>query len=298
MSTVEKPASVPDFWAACDPADDPFRYGWRGVPRALPGADGEVAYDMVPLTLDDLLFPEETDHQMHTPQHGADVRHLFLCFEALLADVPRSRVVEDCRVDFNVPDVKPLGPDVAVFLGVREDWGAATLRVGDLGARPLVVVEVSSPETRSNDFDLKPDYYYRANVACYVIVDSRYRGEERYDVRLIGFRHTPEGYEPIPLDDRGRLRVEPLNCWLEVEGTQVACVDGRTGRRIEGFQGQIRARQAAEERAATAEQRAAAEAEARGRADARAAASEAARLDAEAQMAAMRAEIRRLRGKG
>ena len=167
MSTVEKPATISDFWAECDPANDPFHLGWRFVRRDLP--DGEVAFDPdpIPLTLEDLLFPEESDHAMHTPEHGADVRHLFLCFEALLTDVPRSRVVEDCRVDLATsPASSRSVPDVRRLPRRRRRPGPPRpCKVGELGARPLLVVEVTSPETRSTDFDRKPDLYYRANVA-------------------------------------------------------------------------------------------------------------------------------------
>ena len=48
-------------------ARDPFRLGWRFVERTR--ADGTVVTDQVPLTLDDLLFPQENDHPMQHPAH-------------------------------------------------------------------------------------------------------------------------------------------------------------------------------------------------------------------------------------
>ena len=42
-----------------DAKDDPFRYGWRYVRRTQP--DGTEVVDQVPLSLDDLLYPEEGD---------------------------------------------------------------------------------------------------------------------------------------------------------------------------------------------------------------------------------------------
>ena len=320
MSLVDKPSLFFETISEVEPSslDDPFRLGYRNVPvRTL--ADGEVEYDQIPLTLEDLLFPEESDHAMHTQPHVEDCIRLYCSLTYLANDDPRRRVVGDCRVDFAVPDIKPLGPDIAVFDNVPEEWSQATLRVGDLGARPVLVVEVTSPETRPQDFLIKTDYYHRAGVPVYVIVDSRYRGDSRYDVRLIGFRATPTGYEPIPLDDQGRLWVEPVRCWLKVEGDRVACIDGRDGRVIESFAQQIQGRQAAEAQAraetaarwaAEAETRAetaarvtaeaqarAAEAQARA-AEAKADVETAARVSVEAQMAALQAELRRLRGEG
>ena len=39
--------------------DDPFRYGWRYVRRVQP--DGTTVIDQIPLTFEDLLYPEEDD---------------------------------------------------------------------------------------------------------------------------------------------------------------------------------------------------------------------------------------------
>ena len=64
--------------------------------------------------------------------------------------------VSDCRVDWSVPGLRPMGPDIAVFFGVnrRKDW--ATLNVAAEGAVPGPVVEVTSPSTRKNDLDASP----------------------------------------------------------------------------------------------------------------------------------------------
>ncbi len=39
--------------------DDPFRYGWRDILRSR--ADGTTFWDQIPLTLEDVLFPEMGD---------------------------------------------------------------------------------------------------------------------------------------------------------------------------------------------------------------------------------------------
>ena len=85
----------------------------------------------------------------------------------------------------------------------------ATFKLADSGARPVLVVEVTSDDTRGNDLGVKKGFYHRARVEVYVIVDARQLTDEVRQVRLLGFRHTPERYEPIPLDDQGRLWVEP-----------------------------------------------------------------------------------------
>ena len=75
MSLVEKPSVTSE--ASLDPEsgldlNDPFRPGWRYVKRTLP--DGEEEFDQIPLTLEDLLFPEENDQTMFHPDHWDDCR--------------------------------------------------------------------------------------------------------------------------------------------------------------------------------------------------------------------------------
>ena len=283
--------------------NDPFRLGWRYVKRTLP--DGEEEFDQIPLTLEDLLFPEENDQAMFHPDHGDDCRHLHACLELMLTGVPGSRVVADCRINFAIPGVRPMGPDVAAFLDVPAEWSAATLEVGELSARPILVVEVTSPETRRQDLGRKVDLYHRAGIPQYVVVDPSYRKGRRRSARLLDFRYTPEGYESVPLDDQGRLHLPAFDLWLKIEEKRVVCLDGRDGRAIEPFVGQVQARQAAEAQTRAAEaQTRAAEAETRAAderalaAEARALTETAARLSLEDQMAALQAELRRLRGEG
>ena len=325
MSLVEKSSTTP----AVDPElgldlNDPFRLGWRYVKRTLP--DGQEEFDQIPLTLDDLLFPEENDHAMLHPDHWEDCMYLHACLALKLAGIPGSRVLSDCRVDFAIPGVRPMGPDLAVFLDVPADWSAGTLLVGPLAVRPILVSEVTSPDSRKQDLKTKVDLYHRAGIPQYVIVDPSYRQGRRRSARLVNYQYTPEGYQAIPLDEQGRVHLPAFDLWLTIVDHRVVCIDGRDDRVIEPFVGQAQARQTAEAqtraaeaqtraaeaqtRAAEAQTRAAevqaraaevqaraAEVQARA-AEARADAESVARLSLEAQMAALEAELRRLRGEG
>src|SRR5438445_697758 len=101
------------------PEPDPYRYGWRYVRVVAP--DGTETFDQVPLTLKDVLFPEVGDFIVQTTRHNSDVQYLGYVFEAQLAGDPEAVVISDCRVDWNLPGVRPLGPDIAVFFGVKRD---------------------------------------------------------------------------------------------------------------------------------------------------------------------------------
>jgi len=294
MSTIDR-----DPQAKAEPAPgsaaDPFRYGWRHVVRKQP--DGRVELEQVPLTLEDLLFPEEGDFTVQYRSHIEDCLYLKMIFDFRLAREAEAVVTCDCRVDWNLPGVRPLGPDVAVFLGVPRDHDPGTLRVARAGVRPVVVVEVTSPDTRKNDLGIKKGFYERARVPYYVVVDARPGGERRR-VKLLGFRHAPGGYEPMPLDDRGRLRLEPLGIWLAIADGRVVGLDGETGEPIVGYVELAQSRAEAEARADVAEARSGADAIARAEAEARSGADAIARADLEARLREMEAELRRLRGEG
>lgn len=143
------------------------------------------------------------------------------------------------------------------------------------------MVEFTSPDTRPNAFGIKKEIYHRAGVTVYVIIDPASPGKRR-PMSLVGFQDTPRGYEPIRLDDQGRLWVELLAVWLRISEDRVICIDGETGEEIGDYHDQVRGRQA--ERARAEAERARAEAEIR------------ARVDLEARVRAMEEEIRKLRG--
>src|ERR1700685_4074579 len=123
MSTIEDPRVTPSPVPGSEA--DPFRYGWRFVPVKQP--DGRVEVEQVPLTLEDLLFPEEGDFAVQYPSHINDCHYLKTVLDTRLAGDPEAVVLTDCRVDWNLPGVKPLGPDIAVFLGVPSDFDRGTL---------------------------------------------------------------------------------------------------------------------------------------------------------------------------
>src|SRR5205814_816059 len=133
--------------------------------------------------------PEIGDFLVQTDAHDNDLNYLKDVFKSRLADNPRAAVVSDCRVDWNLPDVRPLGPDIAVFSNVRQHRPWRTLDVAVEGVRPALVVEVTSPETRKNDVEEKLDYYFRARVPLYVIVDAIVDDGQDRRLRLIGYQY-------------------------------------------------------------------------------------------------------------
>jgi len=277
---------------------DPYRYGWRCVRVESP--DGTEAIDQVPLTLEDVLFPEPGDFIAQTDLHAEDLNHLKGVFKSRLAGDPRTAVVSDCRVDWNLPGVKPLVSDIAVFFDVEphRDW--ATLDVAAEGVRPALVVEVTSLATRKNDVKDKFDFYHRARVPLYVIVDVLQEDDQERELSLVGYRYTPMGYREIPADDRGWIWLQPVRLWLGLARDRrlgcdrVECYDDESGEELGEYTAVSQALAEEKEARAQAEARAAVEMEAREQAERRAAAETEARTQAEARIRELEAAMQRL----
>jgi Uma2 family endonuclease len=228
-----------------DPVD-PFRYGWRYVPGT--SEDGTAEEVKMPLTLEDILHPEEEDFRVHTIGHNEDCAYLR---EALESRFPKEKVVvmSGCRVDWGVLGIRPHGPDVAVIAFETIPDGVeilGTIRLQDWPGMPLLVIEVTSPSTRSTDLEKKVDHYFRAGIKQYVIVDVGNKEGAR-SLRLINYKPGEDQYEDAGLDDHGRVFLEAANVWLGVQDNHTICIDAETGEPILNYMGLMKARQAAEE---------------------------------------------------
>ncbi len=276
---------------AIPPPTNPYYYGWRYVERRLP--DGRVEVDQVGLTLEDVLHPQEDDVIPERPLHELERGYLAGVFRTRLPGLNHGLVLSDCLVDWGVEDIRNHSPDVSVFEDVRNppDLDQGIFHLADSGGRCLLLIELVSPHTRTNDVDRKPPEYHRVGVPLYILVD-----QEREDgLRQIrAFEHQPEGYVPVPLDSRGRLFLGPLGLCLGLREGRVVCYDTVSGRELGDYQQVSRELDAAEERARQeaearqqAERQACQEAEARQQAElARQQAEEQARREAQARQQA------------
>ncbi len=259
--------------------DDPYRYGWRYVRIEKP--DGTVDLDQVPLTLEDVLFPEFGDFIVQSAYHGLDLVYLKTVFESRLTWNPLAEIFSDTRVDWNLPGVRPLGPDIAVFLHVEKRRNWKTFDVAAERARPALVVEVTSPDTRKNDVEDKFEFYRRAKVPLYVIADGIQDDEHGRKLELRAYRYARGRYVKVRPDARGWIWLDAVGLWLGVTQDprtgydRLACYDEQ-GRELgdyaavtQALEAEAEARAAAERQAAAAERQAAAEAEARTAAEAR-----------------------------
>jgi Uma2 family endonuclease len=216
------------------PPPDPFRFGWRDVQQI--GPDGSKQWVQVPLTLDNVLHPQEGDHIPESAQQELDRTYLASVLRSHLSNNPRMLVLSDCLINWGVRSLGNHSPDISVFEGVNElrrrNW--RTFRVAAEGARPVLAIEIVSPDeydrqARDNDVVIKVREYYRAGVPMYVIVD-----QERVDGQrqLIGYRRGARKYLRMCPDGQGRLLLEPVRLLLGLRDERVVCWDADAGQEI------------------------------------------------------------------
>jgi Uma2 family endonuclease len=257
---------------------------------------------MVPLTLADVLHPEYGDVHVLSKPHNIDCEYLHSVSAARLADDPTAVVLADTGIYWGITRLKHHSPDIAVILGVKQQKDWETFHVALEGVRPVLIIEVTSPRTRSNDLKKKVNHYARAGVLYYVIADAEEGKGKRRRLRLLAYQLVGGVYQDMKPDPQGRVWLEPLGLWLGVTineqtgGDRLALFDPRTGHEIGDYTAISRRLEAAEAEAQTAKQR---EQTAKRREQAqreRAEAEAKARAQAEQRLRRAEAELRQLRG--
>lgn len=227
-----------------DSPADSFRHGWRY--RQSFDADGALVIEQLPLTVEDLLHPQDGDRVTHLAEHQRHRRYLCDIFEAQLRHDPTAAVLDGVRVAWDVPDLGAHGPDIAVILGVRERKNWSTFDVAQEGVHPALLIEITSPETASIDRSVKLEEYEVAGVPLYVIIDGVSRRRDT-TLRILAYELMPVGYRPIATNGHGRIWLAPVRSWLGITDGELACFD-ETGQRLGNFVAQLDRAEAAEQR--------------------------------------------------
>jgi Uma2 family endonuclease len=263
------------------PEPDPFRYGWRFIKKIMP--DGTTDLVQVPLTLEDVLHPQEDDVIPDRPLQRLDSEYLGPIFRTRAEQrLLGALVLVDCLVNWGVPGIRNHSPDLSVFEGVTNPPGLdiGTFRLRASGGRCVLALEIVSPHTRSNDVVAKFREYHQVGVPLYIIIDQASEDAPR---QLIGYRYKARRYVRMRRNREGRLLLKPLGLWLALEDERVVCYDADSGERLGDYE-QVLHEQAQERQA-----REAAERVAQQQAQAREA--------AEQRVRELEAELRRLRGR-
>lgn len=244
-------------------AEDPFRLGFRE--RSITSADGRTVLQQIPLTPEDLVYPQEGDVVADGFPHNWFLHPLADAMRRHLGKRPSTLVT--CSTVLVLGDGKNAGPDVAVIEGdVDRSAIRRAVNLHDLGGRlifALEAVSTSEKEIRDKDLEDNVERYAAEGVAEYLTV---FPVVERKVRDLMGRRLTHQGeYEEIPPDADGRIYSEQLGLYFSVdpESEELVAVDAETGRRLLISDEEEARAEEAEARADEAEARAEQEAEAR-----------------------------------
>jgi Uma2 family endonuclease len=227
------------------PEPDASRYGWRFVKQHLP--DGSTDLVQVPLTLEDVLHPQEGDVIPEWTYQERDAEYLRPIFRRRAARLAGGYFLADCLIDWDVPGILNHSPDLIVFRDVLHPpvENIGTFRVGTFGGRCVLVVEIVAPDTRENEVVHKLREYHQVRVPLYVLIDQEQENGPR---NVVGYRYTARRYVRMRPDRQGRVPLKPLGLWLAVEEQRAVCYDADPGERLGDFGEERRAREEAERR--------------------------------------------------
>ncbi len=244
---------------------DPFRFGHRLVKRQLP--NGRFDFDQIPLTLDDLLHPDEACVIVQNTPHQRDRNYLFGVLTHQLQDWPGAKVFDDLQIVWNDPGLRPHCPDLSVIFEVNNpDAPRTSFDVALEGVRPTLLIEIVSPDYRDNDVEKKYAHYHEARVPFYVIID---REKTEGPVSIHAYRYELDGYVELEPDEEGHLWLETVELWLGTGDNRVVCFD-KKGRELGDYLQVTKELELAEKRAKAEARRAEMEAKARAAAEDRA----------------------------
>jgi Uma2 family endonuclease len=223
------------------PPEQEFPYGWRYVKRV--GADGSEDFDRVPLTLEDVLHPQEGDVIPESTDHDAICTYLAITFRdrQLAPGLAFAFVAHDLLVNWGVAGIRNHSPDLALFAGLsRDPTPTGLLDLQAFNGRCELALEVVSPHTRNNDVVEKFAHYHAIGIPLYVIIDQHREGGPR---TVRAYRLTAAGYVEVAPDPQGRVALPPLGLLLGIRDDRAVCFDAATGEEVEGFSEQVRGRE-------------------------------------------------------
>lgn len=228
---------MPADWEmeAESPSADPFRYGWRWRSVRLPG--GEVTEQQIPLTAEDLLDPELGDEVPQSGPHADVATTLFELLKNHFEAAPDVLTIFDMKIFWGIPGLPNPSPDLAVIRGIRDKQVIrTTFKVAEEGVLPCLIVEVVSSsdiEMRLNDHKRKVELYQRVRIPEYLIADPAFSSQDT--LRLTGYRLASNGvYEPIRPDRDGCLLSETtgLRFGVAEDGRTIQVFNALTGERL------------------------------------------------------------------
>ncbi|NET62010.1 MAG: hypothetical protein F6K47_39590 [Symploca sp. SIO2E6] len=148
------------------------------------------------------------------------------------ANNPNVGVFRDLLVEWDIPGQKDHCPDTFVAFGIsNKDQERSKFIVANEGVRPVLVLEVVSPNYRKEDREIKVIQYARTGVQEYVIVDRR-RQKGKLLEEVLGYRLIKGIYQPIAPDSQGRIYCQTVGLLMSLQSGCLVIEDANTGKRV------------------------------------------------------------------
>ena len=185
----------------------------------------------LPGTIKDPRYPESDGQPMGETQfHILAIMHLYEALDYFFRNHADVYVAVDMFMYYEQGNPSACkAPDVFVAKGVQGKHSRRSFRIWEEGVAPTVIFEVTSDKSRYEDQEAKPRVYAALGVSEYFVFDP---DSNHRNPTLEGFRLDGGVYQPLPLDEAGRLKSQELGLALESERPLLRLIDLRTGRRI------------------------------------------------------------------
>lgn len=215
--------------------NETFYYGFRYVPRIHNGIE---IWEQIPLTLDDVLYPQLDDKVNQSLDHSVCATNLYESLKPFATNNPGMLVLFDVMVNWNIPTIKNPVSDITILINVPNTnvTSKGSYDLAQCGGDPLVTLEVTSLSTRPTDVGTtmsrrnKLRIYQRIGIPYYLVVDD-YKKEDDYPPPIFGYRLYQGRYYPMITDYRERLRIPQIGLSLGPYDEEAAWFD-TSGKRL------------------------------------------------------------------
>ena len=178
----------------------------------------------------DVHYPESDSRPMgETEIHIREIMYLFQALNQHLRSVPDVYVGADLLLYYLEGNPKAfVVPDVFVATGVPRGE-RRIYKLWEEGQSPRLVVEVTSDSTSDEDLGKKKALYERLGVEEYILHDPL---GDYLKPSLQGFHLVKKAYRPMPLEPDGTLQSRALGVTFRVEDRGLRVIDTATGQAI------------------------------------------------------------------
>lgn len=220
-------------WLSLDSVNE-FFYGFRYV---IVSQDGKEMWDQVPLTLDDVLYPQLEDKILQSCKHSDLGTLLLEVIRNHVQKQPGMYALWDVGMNWRVPGLRNPVPDILILMGVKhppkDDIGVYDR--AKYGGVAALAIELTSQSTRYLDVNeddaerSKCLLYEQLGVLYFIVIDT-VRQVPNKPLSFWGYELVHGKYQRMIPDNDERLWIPPVGVSLGQYQQSVAWFDANGNR--------------------------------------------------------------------